>query len=187
MTMQIQKENNHKVLIAVGIFFALIAIISAPQHVFAYAPMVGSQGGDGSFCGMNSSGSSVQCRAGDQCVTAASSSNNYTGDCKTGNTQGGTTTNTQSGGGSPITLPNPLGNDSDFYDLLSRFIRILTFFSAPILSALVVYAGFLYLTGGSDPGKRTTATNIIKYGIIGFVIIILANVIVAVVRGAIGA
>jgi hypothetical protein len=104
-----------------------------------------------------------------------------------GGTSGGTGTGGTSGSGDPITLPNPLGGDSDFYDLLGRFIRILTFFSAPILSALVVYAGFLYLTGGSDPGKRTTATNIIKYGIIGFVIIILANVIVAVIRGTIGA
>ena len=89
-----------------------------------------------------------------------------------------------SGGGS-VTLPNPLGEGSDFYTLIDRFIQVLTVFAVPILVALIIIAGFFYLFGGADPSKRTTATNIIKYGIIGFIVIIFARAIVAIVQGVI--
>lgn len=101
----------------------------------------------------------------------------------TGTSGGGGGTGT-SGGGS-VVLPNPLGEGSDFYTLIDRFIQVLTVFAVPILVALIIIAGFFYLFGGADPSKRTTATNIIKYGIIGFIVIIFARAIVAIVQGVI--
>jgi len=100
-----------------------------------------------------------------------------------GGTSGGPSGGGTSGGGSPVVLPNPLGDNSDFFALLDRFINVLTIFAAPILVALIVVAGFYYMFGGDDPGKRTTAINIIKYGIIGFIVIIFARGIAAIVQG----
>lgn len=100
-----------------------------------------------------------------------------------GGTSGGSSGTGTSGGGSPVVLPNPLGDNSDFFSLLDRFINVLTIFAAPILVALIVIAGFYYMLSGSDPSKRATATNIIKYGIIGFIVIIFARGIAAIVQG----
>lgn len=112
----------------------------------------------------------------------------------TGTSGGGGGTGT-SGGGFPsgcgpqpdgsVIVCNALGEGSTFYDLIDRFIQVMTVFAVPILVALIIIAGFLYLFGGADPSKRATATNIIKYGIIGFIVIIFARAIVAIVQGVI--
>lgn len=174
--------NISLVRTGIGFFFIAASVFMLAPVAHGYAPLLPSQlsEGTGPHCGNSENNrSSLHCRPGDTCKIRSDATNNYTGECAESATQ----PTTQSGGGSPVVLPNPLGKDSDFLSLLDRFITVLTVFAAPILVALITVAGFMYMFGGADPQKRTTAVKIMKYGIIGFIVIIFARAIAAIVQG----
>ena len=170
-------------------------IASISQNAQASVPTRNSSSTQCGYGADSNSNFPLFCAAGERCVTPAAGSTSP-GECAPSQQQDEETNNpsqqqdeetnnpnNNSGGGSPITLPNPLGDDSDFFTLLDRFINVLTIFAAPILVALIVVAGFYYMLGGDDPAKRKTAISIIKYGIIGFIVIIFARGIAAIVQG----
>src|SRR3989338_229295 len=85
-------------------------------------------------------------------------------------------------GGNIISLPNPLASDN-FEDFITSLIRSLTVIASPILVLMIVWGGFTFVVSGGKPEKAKKGRDIIKYAIIGFVIIVFAWIIVAILRG----
>lgn len=59
-------------------------------------------------------------------------------------------------------------------ELLTFLLPLLYIGSALLVLFLLLYAGYLYLKSGSDPGNVARAQNIITYSIIGLILIFLA-------------
>jgi len=73
-----------------------------------------------------------------------------------------------------------------FDQMLSPVMKIynLVKYSATVLAVLVLlFAGVMYITAGSDPGKREKAKNMAMYVIIGLVVIWAAPLIVNFIIG----
>lgn len=79
-------------------------------------------------------------------------------------------------------IQNPLQHDN-IYDFIFALIRIAIYFAAPVLALMIIVAGYMYTTGGGNKEKVEKAGKTIKYAIIGFIIIIAAWVIVAILQG----
>ena len=69
---------------------------------------------------------------------------------------------------------------------LSNILNTFYFFAGVIAVALIVYAGFLFVTSAGDSGKVAKAKNTITAAVIGLVIIMLAFVITRFVAGIAG-
>ncbi len=84
-----------------------------------------------------------------------------------------------------IKLENPLkiGSIKELVEALVDFITKLAIAISPII---FIWAGFLFYFAGGDPEKVKTATNLIKWAVIGLAIIIVANGIVYVIGDIIG-
>lgn len=80
----------------------------------------------------------------------------------------------------PTTIPNPITTDT-FTDLLNRILDILLVFIGPILLILIVYSALLFMTSGGDPTRRKNAQEVLKWAIIGFVIIVGAKVLIGII------
>jgi len=77
-----------------------------------------------------------------------------------------------------IVLQNPLAHDT-FEELITALIRVI-FNIALILAPLMIIVGaFYFLTAGGNPQGVETGKKIILYTIIGFIIIMMASGIVA--------
>ena len=83
-------------------------------------------------------------------------------------------------------IPNPI-NISSFPELVELLLRVLLTFAVPILMLLIVYSGFLFLTSAGDPGKRRSAQEVLRWAIIGFVVILAAWALVSALRTILGA
>jgi surface polysaccharide O-acyltransferase-like enzyme len=79
-------------------------------------------------------------------------------------------------------IRNPIEAET-LQEFLLRLINVAIVFAVPLLALMIVIAGFLYATGGGNKEKIEKAGKMIKYGIIGFLIIVLAWVIVSVLQG----
>ena len=79
-----------------------------------------------------------------------------------------------------LTFENPLGV-STIGALLDRVISFLIAISVPILTAVVLYAGFLMITSEGKPDKFQQAIMVIVYAAIGFGIILIAKGIAIVI------
>jgi len=90
-------------------------------------------------------------------------------------------------GASPgtIRLPNPLAYDTleEFIDALISFIFWVAFALAPLM---IIIGAFYLLTSAGNEKRVTTGKNIILYTIIGFVIILFARGLVAVIKTVLG-
>lgn len=83
---------------------------------------------------------------------------------------------------SVISLPNPLSSET-LEQLIDVVINWLLVITLPIVVFLIVYAGAQILISGVAPKQREEAKNVIKYALIGYVIILLAKVFVGVIKG----
>lgn len=88
-------------------------------------------------------------------------------------------------GGVTIELPNPL-EAKNFQELLDRILSVLLIIATPVFVVFIMIAGLLYVVGGSNPQRRQTAFNMIKYGVIGYMIIIMARLLLNIVGGLLG-
>lgn len=79
------------------------------------------------------------------------------------------------------TLPNPLGTDS-FLEVINRVLQGLTIIAIPVVAIIIVIAGFMLITSGGDPGKRTKAKDMILWSAIGFGILLLADSVALIVQ-----
>jgi hypothetical protein len=84
-----------------------------------------------------------------------------------------------------VTIPNPIGYSSlgELIHGIVNFIRNVALVIAPII---FIIAGLMYYFAGGNPEKAKNATNVIKYAIIGLVIILIANGITAVIKDIMG-
>ncbi|MEX0931286.1 MAG: pilin [Candidatus Paceibacterota bacterium] len=73
---------------------------------------------------------------------------------------------------------------NDLLRLANRLIDFAILISVPIFILLFMYAGFLYITASGNPGKIQDAHGLFVKGIIGFVIIISAWLIVNLIVSA---
>jgi len=76
-----------------------------------------------------------------------------------------------------VSIPNPL-KANNFYELLGSIIDLLYYISIPITALMIIMAGFLFITAEGDPTKIERAKTLIKWALIGFMIVIAAKGIV---------
>ena len=86
---------------------------------------------------------------------------------------------------SVINLPNPL-NMENFEDLIDAVVDWLLVITLPIVALIIVFAGAQYMFAGVNPEQQRKAKNIILYALIGYAIILLSKVLLAVVTGIFG-
>jgi len=79
--------------------------------------------------------------------------------------------------GIPTECVNRQFNPDDFFDIIIRIIIFLNWFIALVTFIMIIYAGFLVLTGGGDEEKSEKAKKTIIYAIIGILIILFSYVI----------
>ncbi len=88
-----------------------------------------------------------------------------------------------SGGSS---LCNPLGN-TDLIGFLQALLDILMVFAIPLIVFMIIYAGFMFVMDRGSDKNLAQAKRALLYAVIGGVIILGANLILAVVQGTVDA
>jgi hypothetical protein len=84
------------------------------------------------------------------------------------------------------TFVNPCGFD-DLMLQINKFISFLIFdLAMPLAAIAFCYAGFLFMTSGSNPGNIEKAKSIFKSVLIGFVIALAAYLIVKTIMIGLG-
>jgi len=76
---------------------------------------------------------------------------------------------------------------ADFSEILKPLQTIydLVKYAATVIAGLVMlFAGFTYISSGSDPGKREQAKNMVMYVIIGLIVIWAAPFVVDLILGS---
>ena len=81
-----------------------------------------------------------------------------------------------------ITLVNPLGNNATFIELLQHIFSEGTKIVAVIVPIIVIIGAFQMMFATGDPEKFAKGQKTILYSVIGFVIILMANGIVSIVK-----
>lgn len=83
-------------------------------------------------------------------------------------------------------LQNPL-NTPDITSFLLSLLRILEIFAVPLIIFMIIYAGFMYVTAQGNETIVSNAHKALLYAVIGGVIIIGAEAILAVIQGTVNA
>jgi len=78
-------------------------------------------------------------------------------------------------------LPNPT-NVSTIEALLNTIVTYLLQISIPIVAIMVIIGGFQMMFAGGNPEKITTGKKTILYSVIGYVIILLATGVIALIK-----
>ncbi len=92
----------------------------------------------------------------------------------------GTVTLAQSAG--DIKLINPLGENATFIELLQHIFTEATKIIAVIVPIIVIIGAFQMMFARGEPEKFITGQKTILYAVIGFVVILMANGIVSIVK-----
>lgn len=75
-------------------------------------------------------------------------------------------------------------NCTSLTDCLDAFITFILVISTPLLILLIVYAAVVIMIGGASPSMRATAINTVRFALIGYIIMLLAKIILGVITGA---
>lgn len=70
------------------------------------------------------------------------------------------------------------GSEQDPNRLIRRIINIITLIVGVVAVIMIIFGGFRYIISGGSAEKVTAAKNTILYGIVGLIIVALAQVIV---------
>lgn len=73
-----------------------------------------------------------------------------------------------------VSIPNPLQANT-FEELLNKIIDFLFVLALAITPLMIVIAGFYFITAEGDPAKIQTGKTLIKWALIGFIIVICAK------------
>lgn len=76
-----------------------------------------------------------------------------------------------------IEIENPI-QAQDFTELLNRIIDIIFYLSLAIAPLMLIVAGFYFVTAEGEPKKIDTAKNIIKWVLIGLLVIFCSKGII---------
>lgn len=106
---------------------------------------------------------------------------------------GGNNTPPSAGGGGGNTPPsdglslkNPLESDN-LMELLQEILDVIMIFAVPLIVFMIIYAGFMYVTARGNEAQVSDASRALLYAVIGGVIILGANIILAVISGTVDA
>jgi Type IV secretion system pilin len=70
------------------------------------------------------------------------------------------------------------GDEDSFNTLLTKIINVISLLVGVVAVIMIIFGGFKYITSGGDTTKVTGAKNTILYGLVGLVIVALAQVLV---------
>ena len=84
-----------------------------------------------------------------------------------------------------VKLQNPL-SAPDFKTIVDTVVDFIIKLAVVIAPIFIIYAGYLFMTSGGEPGKITTARNVIMYVVIGLAILLLSKGLVMVLISVIG-
>jgi len=85
-----------------------------------------------------------------------------------------------------MTLVSAAGNETQYQEILQPVQNVYDFvkYAVTIIAGLVlIFAGYTFITSGSDPKKKDQAKNMIMYAVIGLAIIWAAPLIVKLILG----
>jgi succinate dehydrogenase hydrophobic anchor subunit len=84
-----------------------------------------------------------------------------------------------------VSIQNPLGYDS-FKDLAKAVINFFLWLAVALAPLLIIVGAFYLMTAAGDPKRVETGRNIILWTCIGFIVILFAWGIIALVQGILG-
>lgn len=76
---------------------------------------------------------------------------------------------------------NPVQSE-DLEEVFDSIIRYLAIIAGALIVIIIVIAGIMFITAGESPEKRTKAIDTIKYGLVGFGIVLAAGALVSIIR-----
>lgn len=82
----------------------------------------------------------------------------------------------------PITLQNPLTGCNDLSCPVTAVINFLFTIAIPLCGIMVLVGGFQMMTAAGNPEKFGTGKKTILYAVIGFVVILLAGSVAALIQ-----
>lgn len=90
-------------------------------------------------------------------------------------------------GSNPITLQNPLGANCDNLSCpVTAVINFLFTIAIPLCGIFVLVGGFQMMTAAGNPEKFSTGRKTILYAVIGFVVVLLAGSVAALIQSFFG-
>ena len=105
-----------------------------------------------------------------------------TGTPNTGTPNAGTpNVSNPSGGGSSVQITNPLKWNT-FEELINAIIDFLWLFALAVVPAVIIIAGYFFVTSAGDPAKVSQAKKMVLYALIGLLVIGMAKGIVALIQ-----
>ena len=87
--------------------------------------------------------------------------------------------------GSGIEIINPLKADT-FPDLIQMVINWLFVIATPIVALMVLYGGFLIMTGGASEDRYDKGVKAVKWAIYGFIVVLLAQSVTSIINSFLG-
>lgn len=100
----------------------------------------------------------------------------------TNDSDGGTNANVEA---ESARLTNPMGGIESIPAFFQALLDIVMVFAIPFIVFFIIYAGFLYVMAQGKPEQIAKAHSALLYAIIGGVLILAANVLLAVVTGTV--
>ncbi len=88
--------------------------------------------------------------------------------------------------GAGISEVKPLSGDTNIATLMGKVANWATGLLIALSTLFIIFAAFLYVTAGADPGNVDKAKTIIMYAVIGIVVALLSQVVAGVVKAVIG-
>ncbi len=131
--------------------------------------------GQGTFCGSGCAG------YGGCSGTTNSNSNGNTNSNSNTNNNNGTGATTESTTGSTGVIDNPISLGS-FADLINAVIKWIIDIALVLAPLIIVYGGFTYITAAGDTTKISKGKQIILYAVMGFILALLAESLVSVIK-----
>lgn len=83
-------------------------------------------------------------------------------------------------------IDNPITSDN-FQAIVLKIANWAVAIAAPVVSVMVIWAGYLYLTGGGNPEQIKKATQALTWAVIGFIVVLAAASVSALIRSVLGA
>lgn len=85
-----------------------------------------------------------------------------------------------------VTIENPLGPNTTFWDLMTNIVNFLFKLSLPVGALMIVVAAFYFLTSAGDPEKVKMAKNTIIWTLVGILVLFLSVAFVVALKKMLG-
>jgi hypothetical protein len=84
-------------------------------------------------------------------------------------------------------IPNPISSVfKDLPSIINWFSSVILPFATLALLGIIIYAGFIKLTSAGNPDKEKQAMQTLTSGIVGFVLVLSASLVVGIIGAALG-